>query len=1303
MPGPRIYNLFPLLAGPVPQWSDHLERIAAMAFDWVFVNPFHYPGFSGSLYAIKDYYRLHPLLAADGADPQSLLKGFTRAAAKRRIAVMMDLVINHTSKDSVLVAEHPEWFRRDPDGELRSPRAIDPTDPRKFTVWGDLAEIAYDNPNTRPALVEYWVELVEHHLKLGFKGFRCDAAYQVPVEVWQPIVRHAKALDPACRFFAETLGCTPDQALALRGAGFDFLFNSAKWWDFRAPWLLAQYDLYRQIAPTVAFPESHDTERLAMELGDPEPPELERHYRLRYLFAAAFSSGVMMPMGYEYGCRTPLDVVGSRPGDWAWETAEPRLDLTGFVGAVNRMKSATPALNVEGPQKRVTAPHSPVVGLLRLSGGDVASSEDAAIVLINPDPARLHGIDPGPLINQAGGRIGGFEDVTPDGPALPFEPGRPISLDPLTLRVFRGHATALEPVARRGKAAAAADEKRLLELARNRVVIERLEPELDCGRHAIKRVAGDVVEVTADIFCDGHDKIAACIRYRAQDEADWREAPMAFVDNDRWGGRFPVHRNCRYFYTIEAWRDLFESWRAEVMKKHDAGLDVGLELIEGRALIERTEEQAQGADRHALQALLGELEAQRGDQGALLYRMLAEEVRALMSRAGIRTNASRYAHELEVFVDRPLAKFAAWYEMFPRSQSGDPNRHGTFDDVIERLPYVQSMGFDVLYFTPIHPIGRANRKGRNNTLTPAPDDPGSPYAIGSEAGGHDALHPELGTFDDFHRLVEAAHAHGLEIALDFAIQCSPDHPWIKEHPEWFDWRPDGTIKYAENPPKKYEDIVNVHFYRGALPTIWYALRDVVLFWVGHGVKIFRVDNPHTKPVPFWTWLIREVLDRHPDVDFPRRGVHPAEDDAAAGQGRLHPELLLFHLAQYQAGADRVSDRADPGRSQGVHAAELLRQHAGHQPGLPADQRPRGLSGAPRARGDVVHGVRHLQRLRAVRGHADPGQGGVSRFGEVRDQGLGLRSTRQHPRLRCAPQPDPPGQSGAAGVYQSAFLQRLERQHHLLRQDERGQGQYRAGRGQPRPAPRAGGQLRGAAVGAQPAGLGGRRGRGSVHRQQVRLARQGAARLARPGRQSVRHLADHAARPAGLTSLPRRPTTGTRDGMIDRSQADWYKDAVIYQLHIKAFFDANNDGIGDFAGLMQKLDYVQELGVNTVWLLPFYPSPLRDDGYDIADYRNVNPSFGTLRDVRTFVKAAHERGAAGDHRAGDQPHLGPAPLVPTRAHGQARISASELLRLERQRSALSGDPHHLHRYRAVELDMGPGRAAVFLAPLLSPSA
>ena len=865
--GPRIYNLFPLLAGPVPGWTDHLGRIAGMGFDWIYLNPFHYPGFSGSLYAVKDHYRLHPLLAPAEADPAELLGAFTRAAAGRGVAVMMDLVINHTSKDSVLVAEHPEWFRREPNGELRSPRAVDPIDPRRFTIWGDLAEISYDSPNVRPAQIEYWTDLVKHHIGLGFKGFRCDAAYQVPVELWQPVIEAAKAIDPECRFFAETLGCTPEQVLALRPAGFDFMFNSSKYWDFREPWLLEQYDLYRHVAPTIAFPESHDTERLASELGELEPDQLERHYRFRYLFAAAFSSGVMIPMGYEYGCRTRLDVVGSRPGDWAWETERPRIDLTGFIGEVNRMKAATPALNVEGPQRKITAPHSPMVGLLRLADGDLAASEDAAIVLINPDPARLQGIDPGPLLNKAGGRISAFEDVTPNGAALPFEPGQPLSIEPLSLRVFRGHGDAWKPIAPEGKAATEAARKRLLDLAASRVVIERVTPELDDGRHAIKRVVGDVVEVEADIFCDGHDKIAACISYRPQDEARWREAPMAFVDNDRWGGRFPLLRNCRYFYTIEAWRDLFESWRAELMKKHDAGLVVSLELIEGRTLIERTHEQASGNDRKLLEGLLRQLEASRADEGQLIRLMLSDEVRQLMRRAGIRTNRSRYRKELEVFVDRPGAKFAAWYEMFPRSQSDDAGRHGTFDDVIRKLPYVQGMGFDILYFTPIHPIGTKNRKGRNNTLTPGPDDPGSPYAIGSAEGGHEAIHRELGTFEDFHRLVEAAHAHGLEIALDFAIQCAPDHPWIKEHPEWFDWRPDGTIKYAENPPKKYEDIVNVHFYREALPSIWYALRDIVLFWVDQGVKTFRVDNPHTKPVPFWEWMIREVLDRHPDVVF----------------------------------------------------------------------------------------------------------------------------------------------------------------------------------------------------------------------------------------------------------------------------------------------------------------------------------------------------------------------------------------------------------------------------------------------------
>jgi starch synthase (maltosyl-transferring) len=420
-----------------------------------------------------------------------------------------------------------------------------------------------------------------------------------------------------------------------------------------------------------------------------------------------------------------------------------------------------------------------------------------------------------------------------------------------------------------GAGSQTAADPSLARLAANRVVIENVSPEVDGGRFPAKSHVGDCFTVEADIFADGHDKIDAAFLIRRADQQEWREAPMAYFDNDRWRGFVMLDENARHVFTVIAWRDLFASWRDEVSKKHAAGVPIALELTEGRLLLERTlaeGERGSSDDRSALESLLDELGAAE-DDAARLARLMAQETAALMKRVGIRSNLSRYERELELVVDRKAAAVSAWYEVFPRSMSNDPNRHGTFDDVIARLPYVRDLGFDVLYFPPIHPIGRAFRKGKNNSLTPGPDDPGSPYAIGSPEGGHDAIHPELGTFDDFARLVSAARDHGLEIALDFAIQCSQDHPWIKEHPEWFEWRPDGTIRYAENPPKKYEDIVHVHFYDEALPAVWYAFRDIFLFWIDKGVKIFRVDNPHTKPVPFWEWVIREIQDRHPDVIF----------------------------------------------------------------------------------------------------------------------------------------------------------------------------------------------------------------------------------------------------------------------------------------------------------------------------------------------------------------------------------------------------------------------------------------------------
>ncbi|WP_456236795.1 alpha-1,4-glucan--maltose-1-phosphate maltosyltransferase [Aureimonas psammosilenae] len=437
--------------------------------------------------------------------------------------------------------------------------------------------------------------------------------------------------------------------------------------------------------------------------------------------------------------------------------------------------------------------------------------------------------------------------------------------------IEKAKTTAAPPKSNPSVAKAGAADEVLSKLAADRVVIEGVAPEIDGGRFAVKRFAGEDLTVEADIFADGHDKIDAALLYRETGESEWREVPMAFVENDRWGATVAFSKNGPAHFTIIAWRDLNALWRYEAKKKRDAGLDITLELVEGLGLVKDAISSERGTPEEvqATQALLKRLEglSASGDKDGQYELLTAYETVDLLYCTGVRTNLSRYERQVPVWVDRERAAFSAWYELFPRSQSGDVNRHGTFADVEKRLPDIKEMGFDVLYLLPIHPIGVTNRKGKNNSLKALEGDVGSPYAIGGIEGGHDAIHPELGTFADFAHLVKAAEAHGLEIAIDFAIQCSPDHPWIKEHPEWFDWRPDGTIKFAENPPKKYEDIVNVHFYRGAIPSIWYALRDAFLFWIEKGVKIFRVDNPHTKPFPFWEWVIEEVRKVEPGAIF----------------------------------------------------------------------------------------------------------------------------------------------------------------------------------------------------------------------------------------------------------------------------------------------------------------------------------------------------------------------------------------------------------------------------------------------------
>ena len=394
------------------------------------------------------------------------------------------------------------------------------------------------------------------------------------------------------------------------------------------------------------------------------------------------------------------------------------------------------------------------------------------------------------------------------------------------------------------------------------VVIERVEPEIDCGRFPIKRVVGEWVVVEADVLTGGHDELACVLRYRAAGDLEWREAPMRPTVNDRWQGEFRVDRLGRYLYTLEGWVDRFHTWSRDLVRRLEAGQDVTVDLQIGTQLVAAAAERANGQDARALREAARTLTTRRGERAAL-----SSGLAQLMARHPDRCFATRYERELEVVVDQPLARFSAWYEMFPRSASAEPGRQGTFKDVEARLDYVADMGFDVLYLPPIHPIGRSFRKGPNNVVKSTPDDPGSPWAIGGTEGGHKDVHPELGTLDDFLALVVAARRRGLEIALDLAFQVSPDHPYVREHPEWFRARPDGTIQYAENPPKKYQDIYPFDFDTEEWRPLWQELESVVQFWIDQGVRIFRVDNPHTKPFAFWEWLIGEIRGRHPDVIF----------------------------------------------------------------------------------------------------------------------------------------------------------------------------------------------------------------------------------------------------------------------------------------------------------------------------------------------------------------------------------------------------------------------------------------------------
>ncbi len=619
------------------------------------------------------------------------------------------------------------------------------------------------------------------------------------------------------------------------GDCFHIAYNSLAWWDFGAEWFRDEIARLARIAP------------VASTVGLPPGPisaATPRMARRVLAVAASNGHGFLVPMGFEFGLPSDLTYPEFGLDDWRRLRDHAWLDLT---------------LSVRDATRRVTVASTPAPRLL--------SSADAPVAVLFEPPAQFTvanrhlkspvAFDPAAVLPLLDGRVAGCADA--------------VALAPGEVRVFTGEPAApIITAATRRKRDPAAARRLAAAAATSRVAIEAVEPGVDAGRFAIKRLVGERVTVAADIFIDGHGKLSAALQWRAKDQNDWREIPMRLVANDRWSASFVLDRVGPHLFRVVAWPDRFATWRDEVSKKHAAGLDVALELEEGRLLIEAIAEAAAGG----LDSLLDAIRPRKthkahrsrteADRIALLT---ADDTAAAVARADQRPGQA-ISVEMAVDADRRAAEFASWYELFPRNQSGDAVRHGTFRDVIDRLPGIRDMGFDVLYFPPIHPIGRTNRKGRDNTMSPAADDPGSPYAIGAAEGGHDAIHPQLGTIDDFRALRDAAAEHGLELALDFAIQCSPDHPWLREHPDWFDWRPDGGLRYAENPPKKYEDIVNVDFYRpGAIPGLWVALRDVVAYWASEGVRIFRVDNPHTKPFAFWEWLIADIRASYPEALF----------------------------------------------------------------------------------------------------------------------------------------------------------------------------------------------------------------------------------------------------------------------------------------------------------------------------------------------------------------------------------------------------------------------------------------------------
>ncbi|WP_063625079.1 alpha-1,4-glucan--maltose-1-phosphate maltosyltransferase [Paraburkholderia mimosarum] len=877
---PRIYFVHSLLVGPLEAWPAQFARAASLGFDHVLIGALFAAGAAGDDRIVADHARLNAAFAS-ALSVDDAVRELARAAQTQGVTLLADLVLDRAAADGALYTAHPEWFH-----------PFEPEDARLDPRHGHReANVAYaDFERAAAPLIAWWTARAIALVEAGIGGFRIDSPHRTPPHVLRSIFDAVRARSATTRWLAATPGLPREAITHLEGAGFDATFSSLRWWDFSSSWLVEEHAALRRVGSPITFPEAPYGERyLHDQEGAADARAVERAYRRMLRAAAALGTGWLMPMGFEYGVDEAIAHSGNSVQAWEAAKARAPFDLSADVAHVNALQRETWPLQTNGELRALNGPGASVAALLRGDRADLRDAGDAVLTLVNPALAAAVRVDLSRLLDGVPGgftRFAPLDAETLRGARMPATRDASAIPDVFTLPagacwMFRALASppvVLAPPEDRGKSSTSGHKSVSDAIAAPRIAIESATPSVDHGRFVAKRTVGERCEVRAAIFAEGHDRIDAAVLWRAADETAWHESPMTPVPpagTDLWAGRFPLDRVGRYEYVVIAWRDDFASLAEHVHKKRAANQAVDLEMEEASRLFALVLATADTSDadgdtgkrtRDALDAIVKRfIGADTETRCALLA---APSTAAAVRAAHHRPFLSRDAIVNRVDAERSAARFASWYEIFPRSMSDDESRHGTFDDVIAKLPRIREMGFDVLYFPPIHPIGLANRKGRNNSLTAQPGDVGSPYAIGAAEGGHTAVHPQLGTLDDFRRMLAAAHEQGLEIALDFAIQCSPDHPWLKAHPNWFAWRPDGTLRYAENPPKKYQDIVNPEFYaHDSKPALWLALRDAILFWVDAGVRIFRVDNPHTKPLPFWEWMIADVRARHPDVIF----------------------------------------------------------------------------------------------------------------------------------------------------------------------------------------------------------------------------------------------------------------------------------------------------------------------------------------------------------------------------------------------------------------------------------------------------